>query len=190
MNRKHLAIRLVVIVLTFIIIVESIGLYIYWQKSSEEFYYQKTAEILLKSAGWEIKEEKFVGEMELDGLGEWVVSKDTDFNISGFEDNLSEHFYEELGSWSVKDKNKKIYSCSYEVIDITGKLTEAIPLIVDIVYYENQVSMARVYIDLYELVGKEIIDNNELKFDKDISWPITVDRNIINEVAEYYVVQK
>ena len=179
MKRKYFAIIILLVIL---------GTYTLWaHHSKENDKYDLTTEILTQSAGWKNVTDmsKYVMTVE-NFTGAWVAAKDSDFNIPGFQDNISTEFTFAAGNWETQNTNGKVVMYKGEVVDLQNVLPENVRMICTIAYYNEQVCLARIYPIWEDIFGNEFSLNDLASIDvKRLSWPITAERADIQKDLDY-----
>lgn len=148
--------------------------------------YDVTTDVLIKSSAWKTVSELKQYTFSVQNFdGEWTSAQGSDYNISGFEDNLSCEYSYAAGEWITENKSDEVVTYKVEVIDAHNVLPENTRLICTIAYFDGQVCMARVY-PIWEDLGKvaEIINNHSDDEQYVVSWPINEDKNIIKRDIE------
>lgn len=148
--------------------------------------YDTTTDVLIKSSGWEIVSEVEKYTFTIENFdGEWISAQGSNYNIAGFEDNLSCEYSYVAGEWITENKSDEVVTYKVEVIDSYNVLPGNMHLICTIAYYDGQVCMARVY-PVWENLGKveEIINNRSDNEQYVVSWPINEERNIVKRDIE------
>ena len=118
--------------------------------------------------------------------GAWVAAKDSDFNIPGFQDNISTEFTFAAGNWETQNTNGKVVMYKGEVVDLQNVLPENVRMICTIAYYNEQVCLARIYPVWEDIFGNEFSLNDLASIDvKRLSWPITKEKADIQKDIDY-----
>lgn len=181
MKRKYFYILTIILLIT-------LGTYTLWaHHSKENNKYDLTTEILTQSAGWKNVTDmsKYVMTVE-NFAGAWVAAKDSDFNIPGFQDNISDEFTFIASNWEAKNTNGKVVMYKGEVVDAQNVLPEHVRMICTIAYYNEQVCLARIYPIWEDIFGDGFSLNDLASIDvKRLSWPITAERADIQKDLDY-----
>lgn len=145
--------------------------------------YDSTTDIILKSSGWQTVSEMEQYVMTINNFdGEWIAAKDSNFNIPGFEDNLSQEYSYVAGNWKSKNEEGEVVWYRVEVKDSYNILPDNLHMLCSIAYYDGQICMARVCPVWENILRKEYSVNDIVALgDVIVSWPITEDRNHIKK---------
>lgn len=124
------------------------------------------ASSLIKSYNWEILEVKSISTYDLyEGRGLWEAARQIrPYNLTGIEFNLdwlyenvpneSTFFYDEVEKWPTIVGNYEYF--------VKNPFDEKIPLVCQICFFDQQLGIARIYPDVYEL---------QSNCDTEIEWP-------------------